>query len=260
VPPDDTGVSRRSLLQLGFLSRVRERVDYDAVTERVEDAWDEDGHEPLLRAIEPVAASLVELAGVERDTRVLDAAAGDGNVAAAAVALGADVQACDLARAMVTRGRARVPRAGWLRADVQELPYPAAMFDAVISNFGAVLAPRARRTARELVRVTRPGGIVVLTAWVPDGLPGSLDARVDRPEGMRSPAEWGIEELARRRLAPHLEALKFEARTVRLAFADADELATAFLRPLGLVGAEELGGVGAEIDARYLVITGRRPA
>ena len=58
---------------------------------------------------------------------------------------------------MVTRGRARVPRAGWVRADVQDLPYPAAGSTAVLSSLGATLAPRARRTARELVRVTAPG-------------------------------------------------------------------------------------------------------
>ena len=61
---------------------------------------------------------------------------------------------------MVELGRERVPRANWLRADVQDMPYPNGAFDAVLSSFGAVLAPRAKRTARELVRVTAPGGVV----------------------------------------------------------------------------------------------------
>ncbi|MGH2948056.1 MAG: hypothetical protein ACRDPC_17685, partial [Solirubrobacteraceae bacterium] len=98
-PPrrEQQGISRRSLLRLGLSARGRADIDYDGVTARVRAAWERDGHEPLLRALEPVAAVLAEVAGVKAGDRVLDAGAGDGNVAAAALALGADVEACDLA-------------------------------------------------------------------------------------------------------------------------------------------------------------------
>jgi SAM-dependent methyltransferase len=253
-------VSRRDLFGFGFLARARAEIDYEAITERVGNGWERDGHEPLLRALEPVAATLVEAAAVERGTRVLDAAAGDGNVAAAALARGAEVQACDLARTMVTRGRERVPRAGWLRADVQELPYPAAGFDAVLSSLGAVLAPRARRTVRELVRVARPRGVVALTAWLPNSLPGQVERLARFPAGVRSPADWGIEEVARKRLEPLLEDLELQTHSVRLVFEDEDALLAALLRPLGLDAAPELRGHGAATDAGYLLAIGRRPA
>ena len=278
-PRRAAGVSRRALFGFGLLARARAEIDYEGVTERVADGWERDGHEPLLRALEPVAGTLVELAGVEEGRRVLDAAAGDGNVAAAALARGAEVSACDLAGNMVTRGRARVPQARWRHADVQELPYAEGAFDAVLSSLGAVLAPRARRTARELVRVVRPGGVVGLTAWVPKGLPGRVDELVESvaplPEGMRSPAAWGVQEVARQRLEPLLDDLELRTFVVRFTFPDADAFFAALLRPHPLDDAQraalrpELARVlascqnpsdGVEVDSRYLLAIGRRPA
>jgi SAM-dependent methyltransferase len=190
------------------------------------------------------------------------------------------VDACDLARAMVERGSARVPGAYWAQGDVQDLPYGDAAFDVVASGFGAALAPRARRTARELVRVVRPGGVVALTAWVPRGLPGRFDELVETvrplPEGIRSPADWGVQAVVRQRLEPLLEDLALRARTVQLTFPDADAFFDALARPASLDAAARsavrpafdrllascnnaMGG-GVEVDARYLVVTGRRPA
>jgi len=255
-----TDVSRRDLFGLGLIARARAGIDYEAVTERVGDGWERDGHEPLLRALEPVAQTLVDATEVERGARVLDAAAGDGNVAAAAIARGADVDACDVADGMVTRGRARVPGACWVRADVQDLPYPSEAFDAVLSSLGVVLAPRARRAARELVRVARPGGVVALTAWLPNSLPGRVERLARLPAGLRSPADWGIEAVARERLEPLLDDLECETQSVRLAFEDEYALLAALLRAHGHDDAPELRGHGAATDAGYLLAIGRRPA
>jgi SAM-dependent methyltransferase len=253
------GLSRRGLFSLDFLATGRESVDYEAATARVVAGWDADGHEPWQRALEPVALELVEAAGVQRGQHVLAAAAGDGNVAAAALAAGAVVEAGDLSRSMVARGRARVPRASWLRADVQELPYPDAMFDAALSSFGAVLAPRAKRTARELARVTRPGGVVGLTAWTPESLPGRAENLVARPDGARSATDWGIEAIARARFESLLEDVVVQTRTIMLTFGSEEELLAALLRPHGLADAPELRGCGAQVAARYLLARGRRP-
>jgi SAM-dependent methyltransferase len=272
------GMSRRALLRLGFTARARADIDYDGVTEQVRAGWERDGHEPWLRAIEPAAELLVELAGVQAGQRVLDAAAGDGNVAAAAHARGAEVDAVDLARAMTERGRARVPDARWRAGDVQALPYPDGGFDAVLSTFGAALAPRARRTARELARVVRPGGVVALTAWVPRGLPGRLDELVVLPDGVRPPADWGMQAVVRQRLEPLLGELEVRARTVQLRFPSTDAFFAALLRPHSgdfeavrpwlhrlldscnnAPPAADGGTRAVEIDARYLAVLGRRP-
>ena len=192
---------------------------------------------------------------------VLDAAAGDGNVAAAALARGArGARRATSSRAMVARGRARVPRR---RLAARRRAGPAVSrrrLRAVLSSIGAALAPRARRTVRELVRVARPGGIVALTAWQPNSLPGRIERLAPLPEGVRSPADWGSEDVARKRLESLLDDVEIETHTVRLAFEDEDALLAALLRPHDLDDAPDLRGYGAACDAGYLLAFGRRPA
>jgi SAM-dependent methyltransferase len=253
------GVSRRGLFTLGFLARDQVEIDYEGASQRVIDGWDRDGHDPLMRALEPVALELVEAAGVGHGDAVLAAAAADGNVPAAALAAGAEVEACDLSWAMVSRGRERVRRANWLYADVQDLPYPNGAFDHVLSSFGAVLAPRPKRTARELARVCAPGGTVALTAWTPGSLPGQIENLVPRPEGVRSPTDWGLEAVARRRFESLLEDVTVQTRTIMLSFGSEEALLAALLRPHRLEEAQHLRGCGAEVAARYLLVRGRRP-
>jgi SAM-dependent methyltransferase len=268
-------LSRRALFGLKLGARARADIDYDGVTARVRAAWEAAGREPthferLLRALEPVAQAAAELAGVGAGERVLDAGAGDGNVALACAERGADVDACDIAASMVERGRSRCgDRVTWARADVQALPYDDGAFDVVISAFGAALAPRARRTAHELARVLRPGGRLVLAAWVPRGLPGRLDEHVALPEGVLPPSAWADEETARRRLEPHLDELERRTRTVRLAFPSPDAMFEALARPFGLpdsnrpafdrlLAAQNNRPPAAEVDARYVLYAGRR--
>jgi SAM-dependent methyltransferase len=254
------GVSRRGLFTLGFLAGGREEVDYRAATESVVAGWEQDGHEPWLRALEPVALELVEAAGVGGGHAVLAAAAADGNVAAAALAAGARVEACDLSPAMVARGRERVPRANWLKVDVQDMPYPSGAFDVVLSSFGAVLAPRPKRTIRELARVCAPGGTVALTAWTPASLPGRAEDLAPRPAGVRSPADWGRDEVARTRFESCLEDATIQTRAVLLSFESEDALLDALLLPHGGVDPRALRGCGSQVFAQYLLVRGRKPA
>ena len=114
-----------------------------------------------------------------------------------------------------------LPQTAWREHDLQELPYGDGEFDTVLSPFGAALAPRPRRMARELVRVVRPGGVVAIAAWVPKGLPGRLDELLERPEGVRPPSDWGRQDVMRARFEPLLEELELRTRTVQLRFADA---------------------------------------
>jgi SAM-dependent methyltransferase len=273
----DAAISRRSLFRLRLSGAARRDIDLDGVLDRVRTCWDRDGHEPLLRQLEPAAELLADLALVAPGKRVLDAAAGDGNAALAAARRGAEVDACDLSPRMVERGKARCPAAFWRVADVQELPYDDGEFDAVLSSFGAHLAPKPSQAAGELVRVTRPGGFVALAAWVPRGLPGRMDELVERfaplPEGVPQPDRWGVEEVARRRLGPLLEELQVRTRTLPLRFDSSDAAFEAMARPYPiddqdrealrprferLLSSCNNRPPAVEIDARYLAVVGRR--
>jgi SAM-dependent methyltransferase len=215
-------VSRRAFLGL---ARGRAGTDYDGATRRLREQPVSDA---LLRALVPVDAVLAE--------------------AAPGPAL-------------------ELPLDAWRGLDLHDLPYPDASLDAVRSCFGAALAPRPRRMARELVRVVRPGGVVAITAWVPKGLPGRLDEVLERPEGVRAPSDWGRQEVMTERLGPLLEDLELRTRTVQLRFADAGAFAAALHAPEALrphfdrlLASCNNAFEGVEVDARYLLATGRRPA
>jgi SAM-dependent methyltransferase len=171
----------------------------------------------------------------------------------------------DALRGFATGRVLELPLTAWRAVDPQALPYPDGAFDAVISAFGAALAPRPRRTARELVRVVRPGGVVAIAAWVPKGLPGRLDELLERPEGVRAPSDWGRREVMAARFEPWLEDFELRTRTVQLSYPDAETFYAAIGAPAGeefaldrLLASCNNGFDRVEIDARYLVGMGRR--
>ncbi|MFN2534440.1 MAG: class I SAM-dependent methyltransferase, partial [Pseudonocardiaceae bacterium] len=132
--------------------------------------WGSADYSGLARRLEPAADALVDAAALQPGERVLDVAAGTGNVAIRAAALGARVTAADIAPRMVQLGRERTgPAVQWIEADVEELPIPDNTVDVVLSAFGVVFAPRPEVALAQLRRVLKPGGRLALTAWAADG-------------------------------------------------------------------------------------------
>ena len=214
--PDPEPLSRRGLLSLSWAKRPAPEVD--AHRAELLARW-EAGAPALLAATHELARSLCDVAGVWPGVRVLDVAAGDGAVAAEAARRGATVSACDAAPRLVEAGRARTAAEGrtvrWELAGVEALPHPDGAFAVVLSRFGAALEPGARRTARELVRVLEPGGVLVLASPAR----GSFLARVlalagPMPAGVPSPLAWADEDVARDRLAAAAPGTDVEVRTV----------------------------------------------
>src|SRR5439155_11997776 len=149
-----------------------------ALKESSRASWGATEYGPLGERLQPVALALVDACAVSAGQDVLDVAAGTGNVAAAAAREGAHVVASDWAPKMVDRGRARTEAEGldveWVVADVEELPFDDASFDAVLSVFGAQFGPRPERVAAELFRVLRPGGTVGMASWGTRGFQGEF--------------------------------------------------------------------------------------
>ncbi len=267
--------------------------DQRAETERLKrdlrNAWGAGDVRPFLQRLEPVAERLVTASGVQRAQRALDVGAGDGNVASALARRGVATDACDLTPAMVKRGRARTDSEGlgveWHEGDVEALPFADGEFDAVLSSFGSIWAPRADRAVAELTRVCRPGGTIALAAPAPFGFLGRAIALGREAAGWpakgQHPERWGRYETAYLHLFG-LEDLQVLEETLCLEFEDADELwrvLSSAAGPLGRArlahpdGADELRGevlrLAAEhgeersgaitVPGPYALLIGRRP-
>jgi SAM-dependent methyltransferase len=150
--------------------------------------------------------ALVGELGIAPGTRVLDLGCGDGTTALPAARLGADVLGVDIAANLVAAGNARAAAEGlanltFVEGDASDLRDLADYsFDLVVSIFGAMFAPRPFDVAKEMVRVTRLGGRIVMGNWIP-GDP-TLVAQILKisaayspppPEGFVSPVTWGVE-------------------------------------------------------------------
>lgn len=144
--------------------------------------------------------------GVKPGFRVLDLACGDGTTALPAARLGADVLGVDIASNLVAAGQKRASEAGLANCRFQEGDacsldgVPDRSFDLVVSMFGAMFAPQPGQVAKEMVRVCRPGGRVVMGNWIPND--PTLVAQILKtcagympppPQGFVSPMMWGVE-------------------------------------------------------------------
>ena len=150
---------------------------------------------------------LVGSLGITRGMNVLDLGCGDGTTAVPAARLGAEVLGVDVAANLVAAGNARARAEGlancrFQEGDASDLKDLAdKSFDLVVSIFGAMFAPRPQDVAREMVRVTRLGGRIVMGNWIPND--PTLVAQILKisaayspppPEGFVSPMTWGIED------------------------------------------------------------------
>ena len=199
-----------------------EENDVEEWKQRSREVWSLGDYAPTSRQLEPASAALVEAVGIGAGHRVLDVAAGHGNCAVAAARRGASVVASDFAPTMIAAGSARTAAEGldieWREADAADLPFDDASFDRVTSVFGAIFAPEHDAVAAELVRVVRPGGLVGLTAWPPDGMTARIREVAASfgpppPPGAPDPFRWGDADEVTARFA----ALGCTVRTRRTA-------------------------------------------
>ena len=161
--------------------------------------------------------ALVEACGISAGQRVLDVAAGTGNVAIRAAQAGAVVVASDLEPAQLEAGRREADACGveleWVQADAAALPFADGEFDVVTSSVGVMFAPDHQAAADELVRVCRPGGTIGLITYPPEGMAGEFFELFGRfappPEpGALPPVLWGVEAHVRELFGDRVSALE----------------------------------------------------
>src|SRR5262249_21351026 len=148
------------------------------------------------------AEHLCETADIQAGWRVLDVATGSGNAALAAARRGCEAVGVDYVPALIERARTRAAvehlDVRFIEGDAENLNIPDASFDAVLSIYGVMFAPDHRRAAVELARVCRPGGLIALASWTPDGFIGETFRAFSRyippPSGLEPPVPWGGED------------------------------------------------------------------
>ena len=168
--------------------------------------WEKGDFTRIAESMRESGEALVSRIGITSGMKLLDLGCGDGTTALPAAKLGADVLGVDIARNLVEAGNRRAKAAGLANlrfqegdaTDLRELQDRT--FDMTVSIFGAMFAPRPFDVARELVRVTRPGGRIVMGNWIPNDptlvaqiLKVSAAYSPPPPEGFISPMTWGIE-------------------------------------------------------------------
>jgi SAM-dependent methyltransferase len=190
---------------------------------RAREMWASGDFPAVARTVTPVGPRLVAASGIGPGQRVLDVATGAGNTAIAAAAAGAEVVAADLTPELFEAGRRDAAAAGvaleWVEADCEALPFPDASFDVVASSFGAMFAPHHQVTADELVRVCRPGGLIAMTNWTPQGWIGQfflthLPYMPPLPPGASPPPLWGVEDHVRALLGDRVSSLEMTREVV----------------------------------------------
>lgn len=165
---------------------------------------------------------LVRACGIAPGQRVLDVAAGSGNVAIRAAQAGADVVASDVTPESAEAGRREAEALGveleWIEADVQELPFEDGAFDVVTSCFGAIFAPSHEAAADEMLRVCKSGGVIGMLNFTPEGLAGEFFGTLapylpPPPPGALPPLLWGSEDHVRGLFRDGVDSIETSRRT-----------------------------------------------
>ena len=189
------------------LSATPPAIDLAAVKTRQQAAWSTGNYAVVGTTLQIVGENLCEALDLRSGARVLDVAAGNGNASLAAARRWCDVTSTDYVASLLESGRARAQAEGhsikFQEADAENLPFPDASFDAVLSTFGVMFTPNQDKAASELARVCKPGGRIGLANWTPESFIGQLFKTIGKyippALGVKSPALWGtkarLEEL-----------------------------------------------------------------
>jgi 2-polyprenyl-6-hydroxyphenyl methylase/3-demethylubiquinone-9 3-methyltransferase len=264
-------------------------------SERSRAVWSAGNWDEVSKLMPPAGQVVLDHAGVGSGMDVLDVGCGSGGTVAIPAALrGANVTGADVAPEHFDAARRRAQEAGveveWVAADAAEMPFEDESFDRVLSTFGHAFAPDQEGTAREIVRLCRPGGVIACAMWTPEGFNGRMFQVTGKhmpppPPGFTPPVAWGTEERWRElvgsqgvELEFHREILDMEHEKPAEEFFD--EFAGNFgplvmaSRALGDDGfaalradlmalyeeGNEASNGGTRIPAEYLVAVGRKPA
>lgn len=182
--------------------------EISALKARLKTTWEAGNYGVFAKYLEKGALEFFDRLAIPPGASLLDVACGAGQLTIPAAQRGIHVTGVDLAANLVEQAQRRAQSEGLPiqidQGDVEALPYPDASFDFVLSLIGAMFAPRPELVAREMARVCRPGGKVIMGNWTPGGHVGEMfrvmAKHLPPPSLMPSPLLWGDEASCRERL------------------------------------------------------------
>jgi SAM-dependent methyltransferase len=190
-------------------------MEFTQLKDRLKTTWMTGDYDRFSRFMQKDAERFYQRLGIPAGTRLLDVGCGAGQLALIAARSGAQVTGCDISTNWLEKARARAAEEGlqitFDEGDAESLPYEDARFDAVVSLIAAMFAPRPELVAAELKRVCRPGGMIAMGNWTPDGFIGQMFKAISRhiaPSGTPAPVLWGDEATVRDRFREGVD-LKF---------------------------------------------------
>jgi len=194
--------------------------DLAALKARQQGAWSSGDYAVVGTTLQIVGEELCEALDLRSGQKVLDVAAGNGNVSLAAARRWCEVVATDYVPALLDRARERAEaerlRVEFREADAEALPFEDESFDVVVSTFGVMFTPDQDRAAAELARVCKPGGKIGLANWTPEGFIGQVFKTIGRhvppPPGVKSPALWGTAARLAELFGPHASSINSAQR------------------------------------------------
>jgi ubiquinone/menaquinone biosynthesis C-methylase UbiE len=215
--------------------------DLTALRDKQQQVWSSGDYNRIAALTVPVSEHLVEHVGVGPGDRALDVATGTGHVALAAARRSVETAGIDYVPALLDIARRRADAEGldieFREAAAEDLPYDDGSFDHVLSAIGVMFAADHEAAARELVRVTRPGGRIGLASWTPEGFVGGILRTVGKhaapPPGAQPATRWGTEEVVAGLLGDGVTDVRSETAMVTQRFADGEAFADLFLTYYG---------------------------
>ncbi|HEY4358404.1 MAG TPA: methyltransferase domain-containing protein [Acidobacteriaceae bacterium] len=192
----------------------------------------------VAKTISGSAEAFINRLGLGPGLHVLDVATGSGNLAIPLARSGCVVTGVDIATNLIEQARERAAAANLVatfdEGDAEALPYPDASFDAAVTMFGAMFAPRPEVVASELARVLKPGGFLAMANWNPEGFTGKMfrtgSKHVPPPPGLAPPVLWGDAATVRERLAPYFRDIHTEVVQIEFDLPTSPAGAVAFFR------------------------------
>ena len=194
--------------------------DLAAVKARQQGAWSSGDYAVVGTTLQIVGEELCEALDIRAGQKVLDVAAGNGNISLAAARRWCDVIATDYVPALLEKAYERAAaerlQIEFREADAEALPFKDRSFDVVVSTFGVIFTPDHEKAATELMRVCKPGGKIGLANWTPDGFIGQLIKTIGKhlppPAGVKSPALWGTSARINEMFGSQASSIKAESR------------------------------------------------